>query len=327
MEGRCSRNSTSYFNNRIPQLHRVHLASDLHLGAPNASESRTRELRFIEWLENAAEGKGRAKSGPATEIHLVGDVFDFWFEYKHAVPKGGVRLLGAIARIADSGIPIHYHVGNHDLWTFGYFEEELGVTLHREPIVREYDGVRCMIGHGDGIGPGDAGYKRLKGVFTNPILQWAYRWVHPDIGIALAEYLSRNSRARKGHLDRLAGDREEAEAAHTGSHRNVPAKPRSPAGLIRSVRLPGTRTSQPSATERSRIAAPSLPARCARRSLQSRQVRQSGRLPAVSAPTSMPKSERNLRPSSETMPMPSSMWMKPCRCSASAMATPSRPAR
>ncbi len=209
MEGHCSRNSTSYFNNRIPQLHRVHLASDLHLGAPNASESRTRELRFIEWLENAAEGKGRAKAGPATEIHLVGDVFDFWFEYKRAVPKGGVRLLGAIARIVDSGIPVHYHVGNHDLWTFGYFEDELGVTLHREPIVRDYDGVRCMIGHGDGIGPGDAGYKRLKGVFTNPALQWAYRWVHPDIGIALAEYLSRNSRARKGHLDRLAGDRED----------------------------------------------------------------------------------------------------------------------
>jgi UDP-2,3-diacylglucosamine hydrolase len=190
-------------------LHRVHLASDLHLGAPNASDSRERELRFIQWLENAAQGKGRAAAGPATEIHLVGDVFDFWFEYKRAVPKGGVRLLGAIARVADSGIPVHYHAGNHDLWTFGYFEEELGVTLHRAPIVREYDGLRCMIGHGDGIGSGDEGYKRLKNIFTNPFLQKAYRLIHPDIGIALASYLSRNSRAKKGHLDNLIGGRED----------------------------------------------------------------------------------------------------------------------
>lgn len=190
-------------------MHRVHLASDLHLGVPNASDSRARELRFIKWLEDAAAGRGRAATGPATEIHLVGDIFDFWFEYKHAVPKGGVRLLGAIARIADSGIPVHYHVGNHDLWTFGYFEEELGVTLHRKPIVREYDGLKCLIGHGDGIGPGDVGYKRLKGIFTSSFLQSAYRLIHPDLGIALASYLSRNSRARKGHLDSQIGDPED----------------------------------------------------------------------------------------------------------------------
>lgn len=190
-------------------MHRVHLASDLHLGAPNASESRERELRFITWLEDAAHGKGRAVAGPATEIHLVGDMFDFWFEYKHAVPKGSVRLLGAIARIVDSGIPIHYHAGNHDLWTFGYFEEELGVTMHREPIFREYDGLRCLIGHGDGIGPGDVGYKRLKRVFTSPLLQSAYQWIHPDVGIPLASYFSRNSRARKGNLDSQVGKSED----------------------------------------------------------------------------------------------------------------------
>lgn len=181
--------------------HRVHLASDLHLGAPDPEGSRNRELRFVEWLEHSAEGLGHAAAGPATEIHLVGDVFDFWHEYRRAVPKGGVRLLGAIARITDAGIPVHYHTGNHDLWTYGYLEEEVGVTLHREPIVRDYDGLRCMIGHGDGLGPGDYGYKRIKKVFTNPLLQWAFRWVHPDLGIGLAARLSRNSRANGGKED------------------------------------------------------------------------------------------------------------------------------
>lgn len=182
-------------------MHRVHLASDLHLGAPNSAQSRERELRFIAWLENAAEGRKHAAEGPATEIHLVGDLFDFWHEYKHAVPKGGVRLLGAIARVADAGIPVHYHTGNHDLWTYGYLEEELGVQLHREPIVRTYDGLTCMIGHGDGLGPGDYGYKRIKKIFTAPLLQWAFRWVHPDVGIALANRLSRDSRAQGGEED------------------------------------------------------------------------------------------------------------------------------
>lgn len=182
-------------------MNRVHLASDLHLGAPTPEKSRARELRFIAWLEDSAAGRGHASTGSATEIHLVGDMFDFWHEYRRAVPKGGVRLLGAIARVADAGIPVHYHVGNHDLWTYGYLEDELGVTVHREPITRNFDGLRCMIGHGDGLGPGDYGYKRIKKVFTAPLLQWSFRWVHPDVGIALASHLSRNSRANGGKED------------------------------------------------------------------------------------------------------------------------------
>lgn len=182
-------------------MHRVHLASDLHLGAPNAAQSREREIRFIQWLERSAEGTHHATKGPATEIHLVGDLFDFWFEYKRAVPKGGVRLLGAIARIADSGIPVHYHVGNHDLWTFGYLESELGVHLHREPIFSNYDGLNVCIGHGDGLGPGDYSYKRIKKIFTNPILQRAFKAIHPDVGMGIASYFSRNSRAQSATED------------------------------------------------------------------------------------------------------------------------------
>ncbi len=174
----------------------IYLASDLHLGAPDASSSRERERLLVRWLEEVASGTGCASNRPATAIHLVGDLFDFWFEYRHAVPKGGVRLMGTIARLTDSGLPIHFHVGNHDLWTFGYLEEELGVFVHREPHWFEVGDHEVLIGHGDGLGPGDRGYKRLKRVFTSPFLQRCFRAIHPDLGIGLAHRWSRISRGK-----------------------------------------------------------------------------------------------------------------------------------
>jgi UDP-2,3-diacylglucosamine hydrolase len=179
--------------------HCVHLASDLHLGAPNREASHERERRFVTWLREAAEGTGFAEGAAATEIHVVGDVFDFWFEYRHSVPKGGVRVLGALAELADGGLPVHFHVGNHDLWTFGYLENEVGVAVHRAPVRATWDGLTCLVGHGDGLGPGDHGYKRLKRLFTSRICQAAFRRVHPDLGIALANRWSAASR-RKGEL-------------------------------------------------------------------------------------------------------------------------------
>jgi len=176
--------------------HCVHLASDLHLGAPSSTPSAVRERAFIRWMRDAAAGSGFASGQQATELHLVGDIFDFWFEYKRAVPKGGVRLMGAMAELTDAGLPIHFHVGNHDMWTFGYLEEELGVQVHRAPIVRNWDGLRCLVGHGDGLGPGDKGYRRLKRIFTSGLCQKAFRRLHPDMGIALAQAWSRNSRQK-----------------------------------------------------------------------------------------------------------------------------------
>jgi len=176
--------------------HCIHLASDLHLGAPGYASSVNRERDFVRWMHHAARGEGFAEGAQATEIHLVGDVFDFWFEYRRAVPKGGVRLLGAIAELVDGGMPVHYHVGNHDMWTFGYLESELGVQVHREPVLREWDGLACMVGHGDGLGPGDAGYRRLKKLFTSRACQTAFRLVHPDLGMALASAWSANSRQK-----------------------------------------------------------------------------------------------------------------------------------
>ena len=169
---------------------KVYFVSDLHLGSPDLESSKERELKFVAWLEEIKSS--------ATEIHLLGDMFDFWFEYKHVVPKGGARLLGTLASIVDSGIPVHYHVGNHDLWTFGYLEKELGVLVHRKPIIVEWDSLKCMVGHGDGLGPGDLSYKFLKRLYENKICITLLKFLHPDIGISLAQYFSRNSRAAGG---------------------------------------------------------------------------------------------------------------------------------
>jgi len=172
---------------------KIYFASDFHLGAPNEQESLVREKRIVRWLDEVRKD--------ATEIFLVGDIFDFWFEYKRAIPKGFVRLQGKIAEITDSGIPIHIFTGNHDMWIFDYIPKELGVTLFREPIIREWNGKKFYIGHGDGLGPGDQGYKFLKKVFASPVCQWMFERLHPNLGIWLAEKSSRKSRAATGDSD------------------------------------------------------------------------------------------------------------------------------
>lgn len=156
------------------------------MGAPSYEESRKREDTIVRWLESI---KGTAK-----EVYLVGDLFDFWFEYKRAIPKGYVRLLGKIAELCDSGIPVHVFIGNHDMWMFDYLPKELGVNMHRKPIKREFDGKQFLIGHGDGLGPGDHGYKFIKKVFANPISQWLFARIHPNLGIGIADYWSSKSR-------------------------------------------------------------------------------------------------------------------------------------
>ena len=134
---------------------------------------------------------------------IVGDIFDFWFEYKTVVPKGFVRILGTLAQIADEGIELHIFTGNHDLWMQDYLSKELNAKLYFEPQQFTIHNKQFLIGHGDGLGPGDNGYKRLKKIFTNPICQWLFRWLHPDAGIQLANYFSRKSRAKTGNADEL----------------------------------------------------------------------------------------------------------------------------
>lgn len=173
----------------------IYFASDFHLGVPTYEASREREDRIIRWLNTIAP--------TAQEIFLVGDIFDFWFEYKHAIPKGYIRLQGKIAELVDSGIKVHFFTGNHDMWMFDYFPKELGVSMFREPIEREWNGKTFVIGHGDGLGPGDKSYKFLKRIFASKFLQWCFARLHPNLGISIANLWSRKSRASNAGLDEI----------------------------------------------------------------------------------------------------------------------------
>lgn len=172
------------------------------MGAPNPASSRERELQIVKWLDQVKE--------EAAEIFLVGDLFDFWFEYKKAVPKGFVRLQGKIAEITDAGTPVHVFTGNHDMWMFDYLPSELGVQLYRKPIRRNFNGKEFLIGHGDGLGPGDHGYKFIKKVFANKVCQWLFARLHPNFGIGLADYWSGKSRrANRGEDEKFLGEENE----------------------------------------------------------------------------------------------------------------------
>jgi len=165
---------------------KLYFASDFHLGVPSAEESLLREKRIIRWLESIRHD--------AHTIFLMGDIFDFWFEYRHAIPKGFARLQGKIAELTDSGIPVIFFTGNHDMWMFDYFQKELGVTIYRESHVLKTQHHTLLIGHGDGLGPGDNTYKILKKFFNSRFCQWAFARLHPNLGIAIANLWSRKSR-------------------------------------------------------------------------------------------------------------------------------------
>lgn len=170
---------------------KVYFASDFHLGAPDAATSRRRELTIVRWLESIR--------ADAQMVFLVGDIFDFWFEYRHAVPKGFIRLLGKLAELSDAGIELIFFTGNHDMWMADYFEQELDATIHRAPVEFRFSSPagsikKIIVGHGDGLGPGDKVYKGLKKVFENPLARWTFRQLHPDVGLRLANGWSRRSR-------------------------------------------------------------------------------------------------------------------------------------
>jgi UDP-2,3-diacylglucosamine hydrolase len=180
---------------------KIYFASDFHLGIPNKEKSLEREKLIVQWLDEIKKD--------AAEIYLMGDMFDFWFEYRTTVPKGFTRLLGKIAELADSGIPISVFTGNHDMWMFDYLQDELGVSLYRKPIVREFSGKKFFLAHGDGLGPGDHGYKFIKKVFANKILQWMFARIHPNTGISIANFWSRRSRMSNGEKDVFKGEENE----------------------------------------------------------------------------------------------------------------------
>ncbi len=171
---------------RLPAGKKIYFASDFHLGVPDHATSVAREKRIVTWLESI--------KADAHAIYLLGDIFDFWFEYRHAIPKGFIRLQGKLAELRDIGMPIYFFTGNHDMWLFDYFEKELGIIIYREPQVLLYNNQKLLIGHGDGLGPGDNFYKLLKKFFNSGVCQWLFARLHPNLGISLAKYWSRQSR-------------------------------------------------------------------------------------------------------------------------------------
>lgn len=206
---------------------KVYFASDFHLGVPDQASSREREDKIIRWLEQVEQD--------AAAIILVGDIFDFWFEYQHVVPRGFIRFLGKIAALRDKGIPVIFFTGNHDMWMFDYFPRELGVPVYHEPVNFLIGGQSFFVGHGDGLGPGDHFYKFLKRFFASRLCQWLFKWLHPNVGVWLAQTWSARSRhansekdtqflEEKEHLAQFVKrhDREEHHDAYLFGHRHLP---------------------------------------------------------------------------------------------------------
>lgn len=164
----------------------IYFASDFHLGLNDPKPSKQREKIIIEWLTSI--------QAEAEAVFILGDLFDYWFEYKYVVPKGHIRLLAKLAEFTDSGIPVHLFTGNHDMWMFGYLEDELGVKIHKRPIFKTLKGKKFLLGHGDGLGPGDKGYKFIKKIFSNKFNQWLFSKIHPNLGVALMKKFSQKSR-------------------------------------------------------------------------------------------------------------------------------------
>lgn len=180
---------------------KIYFASDFHLGVPTREKSLEREKLIVQWMEEIKKD--------AAELYLMGDLFDFWFEYRRAIPKGFTRLMGKIAEFCDAGIPVYLFTGNHDMWMFDYLQDELGVTIYRKPVVKEFYGKKFFLAHGDGLGPGDKSYKLLKKVFANRFLQWMFERIHPNTGIGIANFWSKRSRASQGDEETWKGDNQE----------------------------------------------------------------------------------------------------------------------
>lgn len=181
---------------------KVYFSSDQHFGAPSVAESRKREDIFIQWLNSI--------KADAQVLFLMGDLFDFWHEWQHVIPKGYVRVLGKLAELKDSGVELFMFVGNHDLWMKNYFEEEIGCKVFFEKQYFDISGKKFLLAHGDGLGPGDKGYKRMKKLFTNPVAQWFFKWLHPDIAMRIANYMSQKNKLISGEEDKqfLGEDKE-----------------------------------------------------------------------------------------------------------------------
>jgi len=180
---------------------KIYFASDAHLGMDAAEQSLDREKLLVRWLEEIRKD--------ATEIYLLGDMFDYWFEYRKVVPRGFTRFLGKIAEIADQGIPVHYFLGNHDVWIFDYLPNEIGLQVYPGPIIKSYGNKKFFIAHGDGLGPNERSHRFLMKITRNKILQRLFACLHPNFATALAHRISRRTRYAKGFSLEFLGPEKE----------------------------------------------------------------------------------------------------------------------
>ena len=196
---------------QIPANKKIYFASDFHLGAPNFEKSRERELAIVAWLDEIKTD--------AAHVFLMGDVFDFWFEYKHVVPKGFIRFLGKLAELSDAGIQIHWFIGNHDMWIYDYFVKELNIKIHYEPVTAIVNGEKLFLAHGDGLGPGDYVYKLLKLCFSSKVLQWCFSKFHPNLSLGIGYVWSGHSR-KVNHVkdEEFFGEKERLYQFAKGHH-------------------------------------------------------------------------------------------------------------
>jgi UDP-2,3-diacylglucosamine hydrolase len=180
---------------------KIYFASDTHFGLYPIEKSRIREKLFVRWLDSIKED--------AQEIFLLGDIFDFWYEYKKVVPRGFTRFIGKLAELHDSGIKIHFFTGNHDVWVFDYLPQETGAIIYRKPLVANISGKKFFLAHGDGLGSMDIGYKFLKACFVNPVLQFLFSRLHPNLAMLFGQTWSKHSRYSKGIAESFMGEDKE----------------------------------------------------------------------------------------------------------------------
>jgi UDP-2,3-diacylglucosamine hydrolase len=186
---------------------KIFFASDFHLGLPAGSDPMDREKKVVKWLDSVTP--------EAKAIFLLGDIFDFWWEYRFVVPKGFTRFLGTVASITDAGIPVHFFTGNHDMWMGEYFEKECGVIIHTGPFQTSFDGKSFYLAHGEGLGTRDIGYRILLSLFRNRTLRTLYSAIHPTIGMGIGHRWSLKSRLGKGISKEFMGVEKEDLFRHS----------------------------------------------------------------------------------------------------------------
>ncbi len=179
---------------------KTYFASDFHLGTDGATSSSERERLIVKWIDEFAHDM--------QALYLVGDVWDYWFEYGQVIPKGYSRLLGCLGRLKDEGIPVYYFTGNHDMWMFSYLTDEFDIPIYRSPVIHEIAGKKFYIGHGDGLGPGDNGYKFIKKVFAHPVSRWVFARIHPNTGLRIMKFWSGRSRKHTHEAKFLGPEKE-----------------------------------------------------------------------------------------------------------------------